>query len=194
MTRKVIGDLVAGQACLLGGLLICVALKPGGLTANDGISYYGIFARTVVPYAAALLGSALCVRRALRWAAAASPKPAYLGGMANGLAVMSAGVVLTPYSANLLFDFVHTLLGTAVFILQLILGATLLRWTAGDPWVAAFLLAQFASGIFCAIYVLPKDGWLIEGQLAFQLAFGALLIRTAYLLLPQPVAPVAQVS
>lgn len=194
MTRKVIGNLVLGQACLFGGLLICVALKPKGLTANDGISYYGIFARTVVPYAFALLGLALCVRRALQWSAPTSPRPAYLHGMANWLAAMSLGVVLTPYSANLLVDWLHTLLGAAVFVLQLVLGAQLLNWTGGDAWVAAFLVTQFLSGVFCAVYVLPKHGWLIQGQVAFQLTFGALLIRTTRLLMPQPVTAVTQTT
>ena len=188
MTRKAIGNLVMGQAFLFGGMLICIALKPNGLTTNDGISYYGTFARTVVPYAFALLGSALCTRRALHQAAPSSPQPAYLHGMANWLAAMSAGVVLTPYTAGLLVDWAHTLLGAAVFALQLVLGARLLNWTGGDAWVAAFLVTQFLSGVFCAIYVLPKHGWLIQGQLAFQFFFGALLVRTTRLLLPQPAA------
>jgi hypothetical protein len=97
---------------------------------------------------------------------------------------MSAGVVLTPYSVNLVFGWAHTILGAAVFILQLVLGAQLLDWTSGDAWIAGFLLTQLASGVFCAIFVLPKHGFLIQGQLAFQLAFGALLIRTARLLCP----------
>jgi hypothetical protein len=194
MTRKVIANLVLAQACLLGGLMVCVGLKPKGLTANDGISYYGIFARTVVPYGFALLGSAVCVRRALWWAAPASPNPDYLRRVANGLAVMSAGVVLTPYSANLLFDWVHTMLGAAVFVLQLVLGARLLGWSGGDAWVATFLVTQFLSGVFCAVYVLPKHGWLIQGQLAFQVSFGALLMRTVRVLTPHSVAPVTQVT
>jgi hypothetical protein len=194
MTRKVIGNLVLGQACLFGGLMICVALKPKGLTANDGISYYGIFVRTAVPYAFALLGSVLCVRRALRWSAPSSPNPAYLHRVANWLAAMSLGVVLTPYSASLLFDWAHTLLGAAVFVLQLVLGAQLLNWSGGDAWVAAFLVTQFLSGVVCAVYVLPKHGWLIQGQVAFQLAFGALLMRTARVMTPQPTAPVTQTT
>lgn len=103
-------------------------------------------------------------------------------------------MVLTPYSVNVVFDWAHTILGAAVFILQLVLGAHLLDWTGGDAWIAGFLLTQLASGVFCAIFVLPKHGFLIQGQLAFQLAFGALLIRTARLLLPQPVTQVTTVS
>lgn len=193
MSRKVIGNLVLAQACLLGGLLMCVVLKPHGLIANDGMSYYGTFRRTIVPYAIALLGSGLFSWRALHWAAPAWPAPPYIRGMASLLAAMSAGVVLTPYSANLVFDWVHTLLGAAVFALQLVLGARLLGWTGGDPWATRLLIAQFASGVFSAIFVLPKHGFLIQGQVAFQLAFAALLIRSVRLLTPEPEPePVAQ--
>lgn len=193
MPRRVIGDVVSGQMCLVAGMLACVALKPHGLTANDGISYYGIFTRTVMPYAFALIGSALFVRRALHRAAPASPAPEYLRGTADRLAAMSAGVVLTPYNANLVFDWTHTALGAAVFILQLVLGARLLAWTGGDAWVAGLLAAQFAGGVFCAVYVLPEHGFLLQGQIAFQLAFGGLLIRTAHLLLPQTATSAAPV-
>lgn len=194
MARKVIDNILLGQACLLGGLLMCVVLKPRGLTANDGISYYGTFRLTVAPYAVALLGSTLFIWRALHQVAPALPALAYVRGMASCLAAMSVGVVLTPYSANIAFDWVHTALGTAVFALQLLLAMRLHGWNGGDAWSTGFLMTQFVSGVFCAVFVLPKHGFLIQGQLVFQLSFGALLLRTARLLLPQPAAQVTQVS
>jgi hypothetical protein len=187
MTRKVVGNLILGQAILYVGLLTCVALKPDGLGANDGISYYGIFRQTVVPYAVALLGPGYCTWTALRTAAAFVPGPVYLRRMANGLAALSVLVVLTPYDANLVFDWVHTLAGTFLFALQLVLALRLLGWTGGDGWVAGLLAAQFVSGVFCAVYVLPKHGFLLQGQAVFQLAFGALLVRTVRLFVPQAV-------
>jgi hypothetical protein len=186
MTRRVIGDLVLAQACLLGGLLLCIAFRPDGLGANDGISYYGIFRQTVIPYAIAILGSAIFMRRALRSTAPASAAPNYIRGLANLVAAMSAGVVLTPYSLNTLFDWVHTALGAAVFALQLVLAWQFLGWTGGDNWIAFFFGVQFLSGVVAAVFVLPKHGFLIQAQVAFQFAFGALLIRTARLLLPEP--------
>lgn len=186
MTRRVIGDLVLAQSCLLGGLLLCVALRPDGLGANSGISYYGVHRQTVTPYAVAIIGSALLMRRALRWVGPASPRPGYFRVVANWLAAMSAGVVLTPYSLNTLFDWLHTALGAAVFALQLVLAWQLLGWTSGDGWMAFFLAAQFISGVVAAIFVLPDHGFLIQAQVAFQLAFAALLIRTTRLLLPEP--------
>jgi hypothetical protein len=185
MTRKVVGNLILGQGLLYVGLLMCVALKPDGLGANDGISYYGIFRQTVVPYAITLLGPGYFTWTALRAAAPFAPAPVYLRRMTSCLAALSVCVVLTPYSANLVFDWVHTLSGSALFVLQLVLGLRLLGWSGGDAWTAGLLVAQFACGVFCAIFVLPKHGFLLQGQVAFQLAFGALLVRTMRLLVPQ---------
>jgi hypothetical protein len=58
MNRKLISDPMLGLAFLLGGTFVCVELKPDGLAANDGISYYGTLPETVAPYAVAILGSA----------------------------------------------------------------------------------------------------------------------------------------
>jgi hypothetical protein len=185
MTRKVVGNLILGQAVLYLGLLMCVALKPDGLGANDGISYYGTFRQTVVPYAAALLGPGYFTWTALRTAAEFTPAPAYVRRMADLLAAMSVLVVFTPYSANLVFDWVHTVAGTVLFALQLVLGRRLLGWSGGDGWTTGLLVAQFVSGVFCAVYVLPKHGFLLQGQVAFQAAFGALLVRITRLVVPQ---------
>jgi hypothetical protein len=187
MTRKVVGNLILGQAVFYAGLLVCVALRPDGLGANDGISYYGIFRQTVVPYAVALLGPGYFTWTALRTAADFTPAPAYLRRMADVLAASSVLVVLTPYDANLVFDWVHTLAGTLLFALQLVLGLRLLGWSGGDGWTTGLLVAQFVSGVFCAVYVLPKHGFLLQGQVVFQVAFSALLIRITRLLVPQAV-------
>jgi hypothetical protein len=108
-------------------------------------------------------------------------------GLATWLAAMSAGVVLTPYSANLVFDWVHTGLGAALFFLQLVLGVQLVLWTGNDAWAGCFLLILFASGVFSAIFVLPKHGFLLQGQSVFQVAFAALVVRSSHRLVPEPV-------
>jgi hypothetical protein len=187
--RRVIGDLAWGQACLYSGLLLCVAIKPEGLGANSGISYYGVHRETVLPYTIALVASALVTCRGLRAAAASTPSPGRLRGSASSLAALSFGIALTPYSLNTLFDWLHTILGALLFILQLGLALQLLRWTGGDHVTAGLLLAQFAGAVFAAIFVLPKNGFLIQGEVAFQVAFGALLVRTFSLLLPEAVRP-----
>lgn len=179
MTRKVIGDLALGQVFLFGGMLVCVMIRPDGLGANAGISYYGIHRGTVVPYAVAVIGSALFTRRALRGMAPVLPAPARVRGTADALAAMAWGVVLTPYSVDMVFDWAHTLLGAALFFVQLMLTLRLLSWSGGDGWMRFFVLTEFGSGVIAGTFVLTKDGFLIQAQLVFQLSFTLLLVRRA---------------
>lgn len=180
MADKVVTDLIRGQACLFGGVLTCVAIKPHGLGANNGISYYGVLWQTLIPYAVALLGSAYFTRKALVAAAEAFPDPVYMRRMASALAVTTSGLVVTPYSLGRLFDMTHTTLGGVLFTIQLFLAARLLRWVNGGFLSLFLVFVQLTGGVIAAIYVLPKQGFLIQGQLLFQLAFGALLVRSAY--------------
>lgn len=190
MPRKVTSDLARGQACLYGGMLLCVAIRPSGLGANSGISYYGVHRETVVPYTVALVGSSLLTFRGLRAAAESESAPPRLRRSANSLAAAGVGIALTPYSLNSVFDWLHTMLGAALFTLQLVFALQLLRWIEGGLLSSLLLIGQFAAGVFSGFYVFSKDGFLMQGELAFQLAFGVLLIRTFTLAtLPGTVPP-----
>lgn len=189
MPRRVISDLAWGQACLYAGLLLCVVMRPDGLGANGGVSYFGVHRDTVLPYTIALVGSGLLTCRGLRAAAIATPSPRFLRSAASALAALSFGIALTPYSLSGLFDWLHTIFGAVLFILQLAIAVQLFRWTDGDLVAAYLLAAQCAGAVIAAIFVLPKEGFLIHGEVAFQIAFGALMIRTFSLLVPEPVQP-----
>ena len=184
MTRKVTSDLVLGQVFLFGGMLVCVLIRPAGLGANAGISYYGIHRETVVPYAIAIIGSALYTRRALRAMTPAVPALAAMRRTADGLTVMAWGVVLTPYSLNIVFDWAHTLIGTALFSVQLLLTVRMVSWSGGDGWMRCLLLVQFGSGVVAGAFVLTEGGYLLQAQLVFQLAFTMLMVRLARPLVP----------
>ncbi|GAA4566400.1 hypothetical protein [Planotetraspora kaengkrachanensis] len=182
MRDRVMGDLVKGQVCLLVGLLLCVALMPEGLGANNGMSFYGVHWETFLPYAAGLLSAALFTRRALHDAAAASPAPGKVRHAADAFAVLLAGIILTPYTVSGAVDWTHRLLGALLFALQLTLAVRLLAWAHADAFGGAFLLVQLVGGVIAAIYVLQDDGFLLQGEATFQFGFGALLIRTIPLL------------
>jgi hypothetical protein len=178
MGRGAVADLLRGQVLLFGGLLLCVALRPQSLGANQGISYFGVHWRTVVPYAVGLVCSALFTRRGLR---RIPDGPGYLRAAADAIALLTVGIVLTPFSLNGVVDWTHTLLGAALFLLQLVLAAWLVHWSRGGLVSVLLWLVQLAGGLVAAVYVLPSHGLLIQGQLLFQLGFGALALRTAAL-------------
>ncbi|TQS22841.1 hypothetical protein [Microbispora hainanensis] len=189
----VAGDVAKGQACLFGGLGVCVTLRPEGLAVNHGMSYFGVHWQTLLPYAAGLAGAALFTSRALRDAAARTPHPAHLRRMAGSFAVLLAGIVLTPYTLGGAVDWAHRGLGAALFVLQLLLAVRLVAWARGDAVGVAFFLVQLGGGVLAAVYVLQTEGLLIHGEATFQLGFALVLARTLPLLAP-PVATASPAS
>ena len=57
--KPAIRYIIYGQSCFVAGLIVCLALKPHGLTANEGLSYYGVYRETILPYTLMLLGPAV---------------------------------------------------------------------------------------------------------------------------------------
>ena len=169
MYRRSIRLLIEAQLCLIAGLGVCVIIKPHGLLADDGISYYGIYKATIVPYAFALLGAGWCTFEAARRLPSMSRRPLRLA--LQGFAAATVGLTLTPYSVNSLFDWAHTTLGAILFASQLILTGWL-SVKLRRQWLFVCLWAlELLAGIACAIYVLPSSGYLIEFQILFQLLY-----------------------
>lgn len=180
--RRAVGDLVKGQLCLFGGMALCVVVRPEGLYANHGISYFGVQWETVSLYAIGLVGVATFTRRALRSAAFALPTPGRVRQIADGFALLVYGVILTPYPVSPVLSWLHRGFGSALFVLQLALAGRLVVWTR-DSLAAAFLLIQLIGGILATGYVLRDEGYLVEAQLLFQLGFGVVVVRTVSLCL-----------
>ncbi|MBP2702309.1 hypothetical protein JOL79_00680 [Microbispora sp. RL4-1S] len=188
---RAVGDVARGQASLFAGLVACVAFRPEGLSANNGMSYYGVHWETVAPYAAGLTGAALFMHRALRRTARGTPGPVLVRRLADWFVVLLAGIVLTPYTLGGAVDWAHRGLGAALFVLQLLLGARLVAWAHGDPLSVVLLLVQLGGGVLAAVYVLQANGLLIQGEVTFQLGFGLLLIRTLPRVAPRPAGAAA---
>ena len=162
-----------GQIFLYAGLVVCVLLRPSGLTANDGISYYGIYRATFSPYAVGLLGAAYFAARAI---GELPPDEKVLRLALQIYAPLVVGIVITPYAAGRWMDYLHTACGATLFSLQLMLSGWLARRLRYAWWSLALSLVELAAGIASAIYLRPAHGSLFQSQVAFQLAFGALLI------------------
>jgi len=175
--RGPVGDVVKGQLGLLGGLAVCVALRPEGLGVNHGVSYYGIHRETFPWLAAALLTAALFTRRALRSAAPATPAPRPVRRLADAFTVLVAGVVFTPYTLGPVIGWVHRACGAALYLLQLLLGWWLVAWARRDALAVGCLLFQLGGGIVAAVYVVQDEGLLLHGEVTFQIGFALLLIR-----------------
>jgi hypothetical protein len=167
-------QIIHGQLCLYAGISLCILLKPRGLAANDGISYFGIFRLTFLPYALGLLGAALFCLKAASIISPANPEPLRLT-MAL-ISFLTVIIVVTPYSVSSFLNFLHMLVGSILFIVQLLFSGWLVNKLRYNFWILILSLAELSAGIGCLVYLKPSHGFLLQFQLLFQLAFGALLI------------------
>lgn len=171
------------QVCFFGGLAICIALRPAGLGANDGISYYGIFGNTFPFYLVSLVGTATFSLLAARVISSPELRPLRYGLLAFSLLI--AVIAFTPYFISTFLDWLHTLTGVVMFVIQFALSFWLLARLQWVGWPLYFVVLELLTGAVSIVYVLPSHGFLIQGQIGFQLAFAALLLYGFRKLLPE---------
>lgn len=172
MQNKTVIGLIASQLWLILWVIICILMRPAGVTANDGLSYFGIFVNTAIPYSIGIVGSAAITAVTLH-----SYKRHLLKLLGYSMLILAIGIVVTPYTTNNAFNNIHMILGSILFIIQLIYAGWIL-WDKKDTINIVLFIILLSAGIFSAHYVLLKDGYLLETQMIYQVAFGALLIKT----------------
>ncbi|MGH9124194.1 MAG: hypothetical protein ACRDZ8_05630 [Acidimicrobiales bacterium] len=158
-------------AMLVAALLLsaCVAIRPASLTADDGLSYFGVYLATVVPYAVAYFWEAVCY-----WRVSSALAERYHAFSLKTMAVLIAALVVAPTS---LVGFFHDTLGTVLFCLQLLLSIWWVLTSDATRTGRVLLVFEFLAGGVALYYLQRHTGLLLEAQVAFQLAFGVLLIR-----------------
>ena len=65
MTR-VAQDIAKGLSVAFVLFLLCIAIRPAGLAAHDGLSYFGSFKTTIIPYSTAFFLTAYFYWKAAR--------------------------------------------------------------------------------------------------------------------------------
>lgn len=177
IARHETASLVAGgQACFLAMMAACVAIEPSMLAVKRGLSFYGNDVNTIVPY---VLGFVLCVGLTsvalARLRAHDRPARRLRRTLVVIVALMTL-VPLTPYSVDLLFDYVHIGITTLLFSSGLLVGAWLalhvLR-TRVAPWLYT---VQVAAG---ALVLAAQIGWhvyMIPSELVFQISLAFLVV------------------
>ncbi len=154
-------------------LFFCMSISPKGLSANDGLSYFGGRGWSIIPYTFAFLVYALFC-----WLASNKIKPTNKRSKAIKLllrimAILLFGLVITPHT---LVDPIHTFFGTTLFSMQLIVSIWLAFGVNKSPVVFVLLLIMLVSGLFCAYYLPLKDGFLLQAQIIYQIAFAGILV------------------
>jgi len=163
-----------GLALTAAMLAVCIVITPQSLRVDDGVSYLGVHADTIIPYAIAFLGAAYCVWRASE----------LTGDLDHGwvlsrfmrvMAFQLVGLLLTPYTRN---DAAHVFFGSTLFLAQLGLAGMAITWLGGSERQVVVLTGVMILSGFAAAYYLPQSrGFELQTQVIFQMSFWALMIR-----------------
>jgi hypothetical protein len=172
-----VGFVVCGQVCFVAMMGCCVAIHPSAVAVKRGLSYYGTHADTIVPYS---IGFVLC---AVFTALAVSRMQLDAGPvrrLRTGLMVILTlliGILFTPYSVDLVVDWLHIGLAAFLFVVASSVGIWLALRIVGGLLAHGLLGAQLAGGTLSVASQLGALDYMIPGQLVFQLAFSVLLVR-----------------
>ena len=167
-------NIITSQILLYLSILICFLIKPSGFLANNGISYYGTLLSTIVPYIIGILGSSF-----LLFIGVIKHKKVFKDSLViillTALFPLSILLIVFPYTFNNTFSNIHEAIGVLIFVSQLIV-SLILAIDIKRINTYIFLILEVFGGIVSAYYLFPENGYLIEGQLIFQLGFGLLMI------------------
>jgi hypothetical protein len=153
-------------------ILVCFAVSGGGLGDNHGFSVYGGRVATIVPWAVGFLATAGLTLRAAALLDESDP------ALARALRInvlLLFFVLLTPDTVNQFFYVAHIVASIALFLFQAIVGLWLVQRTDSRA-VLQLYVVQIVGGVVAGLSQLQWIGLLSPGILAFQIAFGALLV------------------
>jgi hypothetical protein len=155
-------------------LAVCILIRPASLRVDYGVSYLGVFTNTIVPYAVALLGAAFFIWRASDLLTDLDHS-ALIGRAMKIMALELVGLLLTPYTH---FEAAHMFFGSSLFLVQLGLAFLAIRWLGGNDRQIPLLTGLMVLSGLAAAYYLPKSqGFELQTQVLFQLAFWVLFIK-----------------
>lgn len=167
---------IYGQSSLFLSVAFCVLLLPQGLFANDGISYYSAQRLTIIPYSIGLLSIAWFSYK-LAQSLPKGSHPVLKTGF-NTISIILLLLVATPYGINFTIEYIHTLISAALFLVQFLIMWWLALRVRSDAINLFLLFLMAMEMIVTVMYLNPKAGYLIVGELSFQLTFAFAAYRT----------------
>lgn len=171
--------LTYSQIAIYAAFLICIALEPSSLGANSGLSYFGVHRLTIIPFGFGMLLGSYFIMRASHYLTAMTRAARWLNLALRGIALLVVGIVITPYTFGGWFDVAHRTFGITLFSLQLVIALWMIIFNKRS-WLNYGLIGlQIVGGLISLVYLNPTHGYLIQGQLLFQMAFSAIILRNS---------------
>lgn len=178
MNRTLVDLLLCGLSFGL-AVVICVALQPSDVFSHDGLSFYGNFQKTFLPYGIGLVAAAYFLLRACHTLVNTQAARSFRLGL-EAIAIAVLGIVATPsFSHTMLIQDLHVAFGFIIFVTQAILslhylgkvGRLRLDWVLLALQLIAIVVVALS---FHAVAVLNL---MLPAQVLAIASFGTLLIR-----------------
>lgn len=170
-------DVLLGQIGLFFFLIICIILKPHFLFEHNegGISNYGLYAKTIVPYTLAFLTSGVFTLLATR---SVRNRRIRIALWILGILTLLVLISTYPYKSNHTLDSIHEGVSTALFVIELTIGSWFSVFLARNKVSLIALIVQytgFTIGILNYADIIHK---LFIAEVVASLGFSAILVKT----------------
>ena len=179
MNNRAVRSVIYGEVGFFVFLIIQIILRPAGLTANSGVSYYSAIKATIIPYTIGFLVAAYYLLQS----ASLLKNTNYLKIISRALrlcACLLLAMVVAPDITHSVVSAIHTLIGASLFITELALAIWLAVYICPNWFNRALATIQLGAGIICFFSIIEMLTWQIEGQIVFQLVFGILVARSIW--------------
>jgi len=168
--------LLRSQGTFFALLAICIGIDHGSAARTDGISFYGVYHRTVV-----LLVLGFGAAAAGLWRAAAhfvhSDAPLLVCRVMRLVAVGLFALLVTPFNRGPLLNWTHMSVGVAIALLQLSVGLSLVRRLPSPRSIAILAVLLFGGAMAAASLPDWNFPYLLQGEVVYQLGFSWCLIE-----------------
>jgi hypothetical protein len=154
-------------------LLLCIVIDPASLGDNNGFSYFGAKAKTIAPYSLAFLSYAFFMWLASNKLIDKNRSSKVLRAVLIIMALLMVGLTVTPHT---ILVNIHKLFGSSLFVIQLLTSFYLVVRNGKNYLVYLLILLMLTSGLFSWYYLFLNDGYMIQSQLVYQVAFAGILI------------------
>ncbi len=177
-------DFIYSQLSLLLFLFVSFLITPVVVFTNEGVSAFGINIKTIVPYA---IGYFLCsyfLGRSVKYIVHDSEPYKSIFYAMNSIAILFVALVFTPYAINTSFNWIHTIISTLLFLIELGLVIYLVSISKKRVINTLLIIGQILSGIIAMFSVNPSSvtpgglDLLLQGEFLFQLFFVFIILNT----------------
>jgi hypothetical protein len=174
---KALGFLVASQAFFWGSIVVCYILLPDGDLRHHGISIYGNFRASIVPYSLGFAFSSFFMAFGARTLSAGGETFGVHARLTRAVAILLLALVVTPSSSSgPIVGALHTGVAITLFTCQLLLGFHLLARVERRSLVATLFVVQLIGAVASFLSLLHIVHLMFGAQSLTELAFGILLI------------------